>query len=423
MSRDDLAKFGTFVWGALKALRLDVFARLVYVVLVLTITLPGIFYALAAYQYQVDAAALAEERDVDVEELLARAAAWNSALHTLAALVEAGAESADKAEDPDHADEAATQGGASDKAAAGNGTADTVEAEGGDAGGTATGRNASGAQGGNGDAADARVPDETQARVLAAYREAVAALRARGPGAVAPPLADEEDEAAARVLASQLQRFDRMSPSPWLPFDIRPSLLAELPGWVLTLVVTLVAGLLGSLIFVLKAMLRQLLDSWSTSTTTPCEPRPWSWLLLRPVFGVVIAFGAYVALQSGLLVIDGAMSLSPSAYVTAAVGLIAGLLSWQVIDTIENVGEKWLASQRPLWGYGLKSHMPEEKASRAEIAKNLGVSVRVLEDWIAVHIPVPKPSADRLAAELKVCPDQLFQPVPPWRRRERPAST
>jgi hypothetical protein len=370
--------------------------RLAYLVLVLAVTLPIVFYALAAYQYQVDAAAIAEEHDLDAGQLLARAAAWNTAMQDWTALVEAGA----KAAKEEAADGAAPEGEPPQSATSDEET-DASDAAARDAAARET--------------AQAQAKTAREKRVLAAYRDAVA-------GVETSPLSAEGDR-VARTLASELQRFDRLG-LPWGPsWYTRPSVLAELPGWTLTLVVTLAAGLLGSLIFVLKAMLRQLLDSWSTGTTAPCRPRPWSWLLLRPVFGVVIALGAYVALQSGLLVIDGAMSLTPSAYVTAAVGLIAGLLSWQMIDTIETVGERWLASQRPLWAYGLDAQMKERGRAPEELAKTLGVSDPLMGDWIAVRVPVPTDTAKRIAAELNVCPEQLFQPVPPWRRSDQQTAT
>ena len=376
---ESVRQAGAVVRQVTNACGLGVLFRLAYLVLLLAITLPIVFYALAAYQYQVDAAAIAEEHDLDAGQLLARAAAWNTAMHDWTALVEEGVRAAE-----------------------------------------ATDTGAPGEQ--------ARAVSDT--RLRQAYDDAVAALGTRATDGTAPPVpAAESGRPAAegarltRTLASELQRFDRLGLPLGPVWYARPSVLAELPGWALTLVVTLAAGLLGSLIFVLKAMLRQLLDNWSTGTKAPCRPRPWSWLLLRPVFGVVIALGAYVALQSGLLVIDGAMSLTPSAYVTAAVGLIAGLLSWQMIDTIENVGERWLASQRPLWAYGLDAQMKEKDRAPEELAKTLGVSDPLIGDWIAVRVPVPKDTAKRIAAELNVCPEQLFQPVPPWRRSDQQPAT
>ena len=344
---------------------MGVFFRLIYLVALLIATLPIVFYALAAYQYQVDAAAVAESKGLDADQLMARAAAWNTALEGLADLVTDGAKAADATS---NGDDQSTRSAVGDQ------------------------------------------------RLRQVYDDAVAAVRTQGSNAVPPPVPAGEGEMAARILASELQRFDRLGLPLGPSWYTRPSVLAELPGWTLTLVVTLAAGLLGSLIFVLKTMLRQLLDSWSTATTAPCQPRPVWWLLLRPVFGVVIAFGAYVALQSGLLVIDGAMALSPSAYVTAAVGLIAGLLSWQVIDTIETAGERWLASQRPLWAYGLDGQMQEKGKTEKELAKTLEVSDALMRDWVSVRAPVPTDSAKSIAAELNVCMEQLFQPVPPWRR-------
>ena len=381
--------------------RFWVLLRLLYLGLVLAITLPMVFYALAAYQYQVDAAALAEQHDLDGAQLLARAADWNSAMHAWTALVAEGAKAHDgEAPDRDAAPGDGSTGDGSDRE-----TADP-EVPASETGASDAADEA---------AAEAKATAAREARVLQAYRDAVAGLET--------PAQAEQSDQVARALASELQRFDRLALPSWILWSVRPSAFAVLPGWTLTLLVTRAAGLVGSLIFVRKATLRQRLDNWSTGTKAPCQPRPWSWLVLRPVFGVVIAFGAYVALQSGLLAIDGAMALSPSAYVTAAVGLIAGLLSWQVIETIENAGERWLASQRPLWAYGLDGQMQAKSKTAEGLATTVGVSDAVMQDWIALRVPVPKDTAKRIAAELNVCLEQLFQPVPPWRRSAETAKT
>ena len=410
-------RVGASLRKVVRACRLDVLSRLVYLVLVLAVTLPTVFYALAAYQYQVDAAALAEENDLNAGQLLARAAAWNTAMRDWTALVDEGVKAAQGPEAPP-VGQAGQASEAAENAGAPGVESDTLEAgqadSAADSAADAAAADAADSEAADGKAAQAQATETREARVLEAYRDAVAGLET--------PALPGEGERVARVLASELQRFDRLSLPSWIPWNVRPSALAVLPGWTLTLVVTLAAGLLGSLIFVLKAVLRQRLDTWSTGTKAPCRPRPWSWLLLRPLFGVVIALGAYVALQSGLLMVDGAMTLTPSAYVTAAVGLIAGLLSWQMIDTIENVGERWLASQRPLWGYGLKSQIDARNTTPEALASELGVSTGVMKDWVAVRVPVPKDPAKRIAAELNACLEQLFQPVPPWRRSELPST-
>ena len=350
-------------WSWLKSWEWRIICQLVYLIVVLAFTVPIIFYALAAYQFQVDAAQLAEEQGVEVEALITRAAIWNEYLR----------------DQPD------------------------VQQRGNGADHGETGENG----GTTGSDATSLSNDER----LTAHEDLAKALWG------CDVKADEACDGSAWLLASQLQRFDQLALPDVFPLYGRPSVLAELPGWSLTLVVTLVAGLLGSMIFVLKAVLRQLLDNWAMGAPTANAARPWPWLLLRPVFGVVIALGAYVALQSGLLAIDGAMSLQPSAYVTAAVGLVAGLLSWHVIDLIEAAGQRWLSSNRPRWGYGLKPYIAHREEDEAALAERIGVSKSILQDWMDLRIPVPREAADKLAAELKVDPDTLFQNIPPWRRR------
>lgn len=363
MSGFDFRRYSRAVLGWIAARDWGGAARLAYVIVVLAMTLPVIFYALASYQYQLDAAAIAEETGVDAKELMWRAAYFNNMMQEWAEGARPGPDATTPAN-----------------------------------GGTKVG----------GDTEDSEVADP------GAWADCEQAWARQC--AIPRPEEDSNADTVALALAAELQRFDRMSLPPSWPLYGRPSVLAELPHWTLTLVVTLVAGLLGSLIFVLKTTLRQRLDVWSAGTTVPQGPRPWSWFLLRPVFGVVVALGAYVALQSGLLVFDGAMSLEPSAYVTAAVGLIAGLLSWHVIDTIERIGQQWLDSHRPHWGYGLQTYIEVREAKVSELAEKVDVSQKLLEHWMAQRLPVPKEYTKRLAAELNVHPEVLFSSVPPWRR-------
>ena len=397
---------GTKTAGADRKVAWDwgVFFRLIYLVVVLAVTLPVIFFALAAYQYQVDAKAIATEKGLDAQDLMWRAAYINRSLHALSA----DSQAASQAPVPVHTPENETP----ERQAAGVANAqESTQAGQSDEGAGAPAASQAAAAANNPDAADSA--DSAGSSPTAACVQALAPLCAGarpGPNPGADPV--------ALVLAAELQRFDALALHTSLPLYGRPSVLAELPGWTLTLMVTLVAGLLGSLIYVLKVTLRQRLDTWSMGPKAPTEPRPWSWLLLRPVFGVVIALGAYVALQSGILVFDGAMDLEPSAYVTAAVGLIAGLLSWHMIETIERLGQQWLSSNRPQWAYGLDRYIEERGKKVPDLAKELDVSKELLDDWIKQRIPVPKETTTRLAAALKVHPELLFQPVPPWRRNQ-----
>lgn len=355
--------------------------RLVYIIAVLAATVPLIFYGLAAYQYQQDVEDLATQDDnLSAKRLMAQAATWNEQFSAWADAVEQG-----------------------------------VLAEQGVAGATAANRQ----------------------ELQQLFDTAVERVHENRP----PSANAAAGKETARVLAMELYRFDRLGLPVGIDWYATPSELAKLPSWALTLLVTLLAGLLGSLIYVLKLTLQQLLESWSEEKPRLCQQqrlqRPSSWLVLRPVFGMVTALGAYVALQSGLLVFDGQMSISPSAYVTAAVALIAGLLSWQMIDALESLGERWLNRQRAQWGYGLAARITGDDDTEAQtpggadtttkntryerqaLADTLGVSLGVMNDWVDLRTPVPAKQAERLAAELRVDPDVLFAPVPPWRRGPR----
>lgn len=371
--------------------------RLGYVLALMLFTAPLIFYSLTAYQYHQTIHAMARaDTDLDARRLAYLAAEWKTGM---AAWTAAVAEATHRAQ-ADRLDPAAAAAGYLKEP---------------------------GLQGPLERAVAAQLAID---RAIAApgRRDGSGTLTAAAVGAPDTPERSAEpsdqERRAAQTLAGELARFDTLAMPAWFLaaphlFEVyeRPSLVAELPDWALVLLVTMLAGLLGSLIFVLKTTLRTLLDNLSGATDQPRQHRPLSWLVLRPALGVVTALGAYVALQSGLLVLDtgsGEASI-PNAHVTAVVGLIAGLLSWQMIDTLEGLGARWLNRRRPLWGYGLAGRMAARETTRAQLAQRLNLAAPLLDDWIDLRVPVPADQVDRVASELNADPDTLFLPVPPWR--------
>ena len=260
-----------------------------------------------------------------------------------------------------------------------------------------------------------------------AYEEAVRSVSA------APPA----DDTSTAIAAHELGRLERIR---WFGAAlVNPTYYTGLPNWALVPIVTVLAGVLGSVIFVVQAILRTHLDYWrlthlegragrATGTARyDRKPRVWPlpWFFLRPLLGVVTALGAYVTAQVGLLGAElfTAETLQANAYFMVFVGLIAGLLAWQMIDFIEYQGERLLGSKRrPAWGYGLEAALAiaaeDDDQDPRDIAEKIAEKAKVhrtkLEAWAALRAPATYKEQKRVAGALETEPQLLFFPRAPW---------
>lgn len=234
----------------------------------------------------------------------------------------------------------------------------------------------------------------------------------------ARPRGDAAEASTAALLAANLQRLERLR---HLSFGLlSPNFFTGLPSWALTLLVTILAGLLGSFIFVLQATLRGQLDAWRLGT--PHKPWPAPWFFLRPILGVVTAIGAYVAAQTGLLAVDvfaTDQSRNADAYFMVFVGLSAGLLCWHAIDFLDWAGRRVFTMRRARWAYGLDAGLKAAEArgaQRAELARRMDVAPEVLADWAELCVPVPPGQQTKVARVVGMDPHCLFLARPPWDR-------
>jgi hypothetical protein len=191
---------------------------------------------------------------------------------------------------------------------------------------------------------------------------------------------------------------------------VDPMTLAVMPKWMLTLIVTLALGALGSLLYVTKSFLE------IRSTEVAGGRRdylPFSWFVLRPLLGVVTAFAVFVFLQAGLALTDGAFSQgsdSLNPFFIAFVATLSGLMSWQAIDSIERWGARFLGEEAiQRWAYGLKGAFemkPEKKVSG--LAAFLTVTEEHVQRWMAERERVSQDQQDRIAAWFGIDRRHLF---------------
>ena len=213
------------------------------------------------------------------------------------------------------------------------------------------------------------------------------------------------------TLTSELERLSIGGSDLW---SIKP--IALMPHWMIVVLLTVAAGALGSMLYVLKKTLRARIIR--ARGGDPGGDLPVEWFLMRPVLGIVTALAAYVFVKSGLLVVTQVIGGDAEAnpYFMVVVGLIAGLLSWQAIDTIESAGGRLLDRSKPGWATGLGKTLTSAGKSPADLATILGADQRMVQDWIDQLQPVPVGQKTRVAAALAVPPEELFTYRPPWDR-------
>lgn len=185
---------------------------------------------------------------------------------------------------------------------------------------------------------------------------------------------------------------------------IDPMTLAVMPAWMLTLIVTLAMGALGSLLHVAKSYLDE-----------TCEHRddyhPMSWFLLRPLLGIVTAFAVFVFFQTGLALTDDKLtqgSLNP--FFIAFIAILSGLMSWQAVESIHRWGERFLGEEETKsWAYGLEGAFDiKREKTVAELAASLKVQESQIRCWMAEQQPVPQDLQEKIAVWFGIDRRHLF---------------
>jgi hypothetical protein len=187
---------------------------------------------------------------------------------------------------------------------------------------------------------------------------------------------------------------------------IDPVTLAIMPPWMLTLIVTLAMGALGSCLHVVRSSLDENCDDRK-------EYHPMSWFLLRPLLGVGTAFLVFVFLKAGLALTEGNLtegSLNP--FFIAFIAALSGLMSWQALDRIQRWGEQYLGEEevsKGRWAYGLKGafEIKPEKTPDA-LAAFLQEKKELIELWTAEQQRVPESVQGKIADWLGVDRRHLF---------------
>jgi hypothetical protein len=192
--------------------------------------------------------------------------------------------------------------------------------------------------------------------------------------------------------------------------------LATWPQGHLTILLTLLMGVLGSTLYTTRFMLDYAIKGYKL---TEPAPYPTSWFLFRPLFGAATALAIFVLVKAGQLAfsLDAGSSDAPlNPFLIAFMAIVAGLMSWQALDLIQTTGARWLSSQNrdPRWAVGLQRVMTERGRGIDVLAAQIGRSRRQVERWLRFRDRVTPEMQERIAGALsdrergEVQPEQIF---------------
>lgn len=203
--------------------------------------------------------------------------------------------------------------------------------------------------------------------------------------------------------AEQVNSFDGLE---FLTFNaVNAAGALGLHPTVLTLILTLVMGCLGTTITVTSQFFR-----------APME-KSLVWYMFRPALGVVTALAVYVAFRAGQIGLSGSGTtedLNP--FVISFFAVAAGLVSEDAIKQLSRLGRglfggKTEASEGSLARAGLAEAMAEAGATPESLAEALGTTVATVQRWIDRAAPVPVRAQRRIADLLAKPPGELFEPL------------
>jgi chromosome segregation ATPase len=182
-----------------------------------------------------------------------------------------------------------------------------------------------------------------------------------------------------------------------------------LPNEFLVMILVIAMGTLG-------ATLQLTYDYYRLNTI----PRP-SHFLLRPMLGAITAIVLFIFLRAGVIVVTDSTKLNEapplSPFFIAFVGIVAGFLSENAMETVTRIGQSWLrgGGQGPKverWGIDLNTRVVAPKTLE-EFASATGADVQTVRQWFDAETGIPPEAQTQIALWLGLPPHQLFTDLRP----------
>jgi hypothetical protein len=179
--------------------------------------------------------------------------------------------------------------------------------------------------------------------------------------------------------------------------------LFSLPPEILTLLLALSMGALGSTLHITKTLLN------------PTEVQPPSYYLIRPFQGMVTSLVVFVLLKAGQLTISVGDSDNLNIFFVSFAGIASGLLAEEAYRMIRKAGAGIIKTDADdsRWAFKLKSAMEAMPATAEALAAGIGSSPDEVNSWMNESQPVPALQQRLIAAWLRMPERELFTSQPP----------
>lgn len=181
------------------------------------------------------------------------------------------------------------------------------------------------------------------------------------------------------------------------------AVLFSLPTEILTLLLALSMGALGSTLHITRTLL------------AATEERPPSYYLIRPFQGMVTSLVVFVLLKAGQLTISAGDADNLNIFFVSFSGIASGLLAEEAYRMIRKAGAGIIKTDEAesRWAFKLRRALDEAKVDAAQLAEGIRVPLTELESWLTETHPVPPMQQRLIAAWLHLPERELFTAQPP----------
>ena len=193
----------------------------------------------------------------------------------------------------------------------------------------------------------------------------------------------EQEQALSFLLQSNYQARDYLTQLSYMRkfmFDR----LATMPIQLLTLILTLSMGSLGSLIFLTQALFYKKQEMHFVD------------YLFHPFLGMVMAIAIFILAKSGQLIAvnssspKDAINLSP--FFISFIAIISGVLSKQAYDKIYHTGKAFFEQGKSQfrWAVDISEIMKKQNKTPKDLQPYIDQKLEVLTEWLSGNKPVPE---------------------------------